>query len=92
MLNAFAKENRPRFVVVDKMRYFPDQLELVKKNLALHGFDENTVEIRVDNSNAAFTYAEAANERFDFVLIDGSHKVRAVMSDLRWSRLVTLVG
>ena len=32
------------------------------------------------------------NERFDFVLIDGSHKVRAVMSDLRWSRLVNVGG
>ena len=92
MLNAFAQENRPRFVVVDKMRYFPSQLELVRKNLARHGFGENTVDIRVAKSDAAFTHAETAHERFDFVLIDGSHKVRAVMGDLRWSRLVNVGG
>ncbi len=92
MLNAFAQDNRPRFVVVDKMRYFPNQLESVRKNLARHGFDENTVDIRVSESDPAFACAEAVNERFDFVLIDGSHKVRAVMSDLRWSRLVNVGG
>ncbi len=92
MLNAFTCENRPRFVAVDKMGYFPNQLEIVKKNLARYGFDEKTVEIRVAKSDAAFIHAEAANERYDFILIDGSHKVRAVMGDLRWSRLVNVGG
>jgi predicted O-methyltransferase YrrM len=92
MLNAFAQENRPRFVVIDTMRYFPGQLESVLKNLARHGFDQKAVDIRVSKSDAAFARAETANERFEFVLIDGSHKVRAVMGDLRWSRLVNVGG
>ena len=92
MLKAFTQEKPPRFVVVDKMRYFENQLELVKVNLAKHGFDENTVEIRVSKSNAAFAQSNAAQERFDFVLIDGSHKIRSVMGDLRWLRLVNVGG
>lgn len=92
MLNAFAQESRPRFVVVDTMRYFPNQLELVKENLARHSINLDAVDIRVTKSHAAFKHAEAAHERFDFVLIDGSHKVRAVMGDLRWSRLVNVGG
>lgn len=92
MLNAFAKESRPRFVVVDTMRYFPNQLELVKENLARHNIGMDAVDIRVAKSDAAFKHAEAAHERFDFALIDGSHKVRAVMDDLRWSRLVNVGG
>lgn len=92
MLSVFTEEERPQFVVVDTMRYFPNQLELVKENLRRHGVDENTVDIRVGQSDIAFIDAEMAQERFDFVLIDGSHKVRAVMADLRWSRLINVNG
>ncbi|OYW22698.1 MAG: hypothetical protein B7Z55_04335, partial [Planctomycetales bacterium 12-60-4] len=33
MLGAFSDASRPPFVVVDPMRYFPQQLDLVRKNL-----------------------------------------------------------
>jgi predicted O-methyltransferase YrrM len=92
MLKAFPKDNLPSFVVVDTMRYFPDQLASVKRNLMRNGFDENAVDIRVAKSDCAFIQAAASQEKFDFILIDGSHKVRAVMNDLRWSRLVNVGG
>ena len=64
----------------------------MRENLARHNIGVDAVDIRVAKSDAAFKHAEAAHERFDFVLIDGSHKVRAIMGDLRWSRLVNVGG
>jgi predicted O-methyltransferase YrrM len=92
MLKAFPATARPRFAVVDTMRYFPRQLEVVKQNLTQHGFDPEQIDIRITKSEVAFRRAEEARETFDFVLIDGSHKIRAVMSDLKWTRLVTVGG
>lgn len=92
MLAAFEARPRPPFAVVDSMQYFPDQLETVKRNLAGHGFNPQTIDFRVATSEAAFSQAEAAGDTFDFILIDGCHKIRAVMSDLKWTRLVNVGG
>jgi predicted O-methyltransferase YrrM len=92
MMNCFAAEQRPPFVVVDSMAYFTDQLEVVKQNLRQHGLDPAQVDIRVAKSFDAFQSAEAAGETFDFVFIDGAHKIRYVTQDLRWSRLVNVGG
>lgn len=92
MLKAFTATSRPRFAVVDSMQYFPDQLEVVRKNLEQHGFDPKLIDFRVATSEAAFSRAAAAHESFDFVLIDGCHKICAVMSDLKWTRLVNVGG
>jgi hypothetical protein len=74
------------------MRYFPNQLAAVKRNLAEHGIADDLVDIRVCSSEEAFGRAEHAKECFDFIIIDASHKVRAVMSDLRWARLLAVGG
>jgi predicted O-methyltransferase YrrM len=92
MMQSFGEEQRPRFVVVDPMSYFPDQLDLVKKNLRDNGVDPNQVEFRVGTSAEMFRQAEQRGDRFDFMLIDGSHKVMAVMGDLRWTRLLNVGG
>lgn len=92
MLAAFDVKQRPRFAVVDSMQYFPDQLETVKRNVAQHGFDAQAIDFRVATSEDAFSRAAAAGDSFDFILIDGCHKIRAVMSDLKWTRLVNVGG
>jgi hypothetical protein len=92
MLQCFEDERRPRFVVVDPMQYFPDQLQTVQRNLALHGLDPHQVDFRVQTSAEAFQAAESQAEKFDFILIDGSHKISAVMADLRWTRLLNPGG
>jgi predicted O-methyltransferase YrrM len=92
MMKCFSDANRPRFVVVDSMRYFPDQLEIVRKNLRQHGLDTAGVDLRVATSDDAFAAAEKAGERYDFMFIDASHKIRCVTRDLRWLRLLAVGG
>ena len=92
MLAAFPETQRPRFVVVDNLRYFPGQLETVRQNLRQHQLDPATVDFRECSSAEAFPRAEAAGERFGFILVDACHKVRQVTEDLRWTRLLRVGG
>jgi len=85
-------DSRPRFSVVDTMAYFPDQEAIVKRNLADNGLNADEVDFRIRSSDAAFAEAEAAGDRFDFILVDASHKIRYVMDDLRWMRLLNVGG
>ena len=39
LMRCYPNTARPRFVVVDPMRYFPDQLAIVRRNLASAGLD-----------------------------------------------------
>lgn len=92
LMSRYEASARPRFAVVDTMAYFEDQLGTVKRNLASHGLEADTVDFRITSSEAAFARAEAAGERFDFILVDASHKIRHVMNDLRWLRLLKVGG
>jgi predicted O-methyltransferase YrrM len=92
LMNQYAAADRPQFAVVDTMSYFADQMGTVKRNLANHELDAEQVDFRVMSSDDAFTRAEAAQDRFDFILVDASHKVRYVMNDLRWMRLLNVGG
>lgn len=88
MMRAYPDERRPRFVVVDPMTYFPDQLAIVRRNLASAGLDPDAVDFRIAKSWPAFHAAERAGERFAFMFIDGSHKIHRVTQDLAWTRLL----
>lgn len=88
MMACFEDGARPRFVVVDPMKYFPDQLEIVQKNLRQHQLDPAGVSFRVATSGEALPAAVTDGERFDFMLIDGAHKIRYVTQDLGWLRLL----
>ncbi len=92
MMQCFTDVERPRFVVVDPMNYFPNQLEIVGENLRQHGLDPARVDFRVFPSTVAFPAAEAGAEAYDFMLIDGAHKIRHVTWDLRWLRLLKVGG
>jgi len=88
MMTAFLDEERPQFIVVDPMRYFPGQFETVQLNLETHGLTLSNTDIRITTSEAAFHSAERLGERFGFILIDGKHSLLNVMLDFRWSRLL----
>jgi len=92
MMRCFGDADRPPFVVVDRMTYFPDQLETVRRNLQEHGLRADDVDFRVATSAAALREATRRRERFDFMLIDASHKILSVTADLRWTRLLSPGG
>lgn len=88
LMRSYPAAARPRFVVVDPMTYFPDQLAIVRRNLASAGVDPDSVDFRISKSWPAFRAAERAGERFSFLFIDGSHKAHRVMQDICWARLL----
>jgi predicted O-methyltransferase YrrM len=88
LMRCYADGVRPHFVVVDPMRYFPDQLKIVHKNLASAGLDPDQVEFRISKSWPAFRQAEQNGDQFSFIFIDGSHKIHHVTEDLAWTRLL----
>lgn len=92
MMACFPKGGRPRFVVVDPMRYFPNQMRIVSRNLEIHGIDPSEVDFRIEPSARALRRALEINEKFDFILIDGCHRILSVMGDLRWARLLNRGG
>lgn len=83
---------RAQVVTIDPMRYFPYQLATVQENLRRNGFDPAAVEIRVGRAERLLLPARRAGERYDAMLIDGSHKYRHVVMDLAWSDLLTPTG
>lgn len=92
MMRCFTDETRPQFVVVDRMSYFPNQQQTVIENLERNGLAAGQVEFRTATSSQAFRRASRNGDRFDFILIDASHKILAVTADLRWTRLLNPGG
>tara|TARA_B100000989_G_scaffold298286_1_gene286899 strand:+ start:1700 stop:2371 length:672 start_codon:yes stop_codon:yes gene_type:complete len=82
----------PNFWVVDPMQYFPDQLDIVKKNLISHGVNLASVRFLESLSSIAIKKAFIENPVFDFILIDGSHKRKYVTQDLIWTRFLKKGG
>lgn len=88
LMLCYEAQVRPKFVVVDPMTYFPNQLEIIQRNLSGKGLSSSAVEFRTQTSAALFARARQAGDRFDFILIDGNHKIRYVMRDLAWTELL----
>jgi len=82
----------PNFWVVDPMQYFPDQLDIVKKNLISNGVNLASVRFLESLSSIAIKKAFIENPVFDFILIDGSHKRKYVTQDLIWTRFLKKGG
>lgn len=91
MLN-FGDGARPQFVVLDPMRYFTDQLGAVKRNLASHGLPAESVEFKIGQTKDELPKAIAAKETYDFIFIDGNHKIGYVTRDLEWAELLNVGG
>lgn len=92
LMQCYTEEKRPHFVVVDPMTYFPDQLQVVKTNISQSGLDPDKIDFRIGISSCLYKISAAKKEQFSFILIDGSHKARHVMQDLRWSALLEQDG
>ncbi len=88
LMRTYPDGERPAFVVVDPMTYFPDQLAKVRRNLASAGLDLTRVDFRIAKSRPAFVAAQRAGETYSFIFVDGSHKLRYVTEDLAWAGLV----
>jgi predicted O-methyltransferase YrrM len=88
LMRSYADVARPKFVVIDPLTYFPNQRDIVERNLRSAGIDPATVDFRVGTSWALVKDALAKQERFSFVFIDAVHKAKEVMQDLRWTRLL----
>lgn len=83
---------RPQFVVIDPMTYFPHQYEIVKKNLLDAGIDSQEVVFHIKKSSEAYKNLFLSSERFDFILIDGAHKIKQVWQDLRFANMLNMGG
>ncbi|MDP6890746.1 MAG: class I SAM-dependent methyltransferase [Phycisphaerales bacterium] len=92
LMNCYEEGRRPPFVVVDRMTYFEDQMGVVERNLIGHDLDARSVDFNTMSSSEAFEHAHRTADRFDFILIDAAHKIRHVMADLRWLRLLNVGG
>ena len=92
LMSLYTDAARPPFVVVDPMTYFDNQLETVRKNLLNHGLPTTGVTFRVTYSNLACAQAEKEGDQFDFMFIDGNHKIRYVTQDISWTRLLNRGG
>jgi len=92
MMLSFDDASRPQFVVLDPMRYFADQIGAVKSNLTAHGLPADTVEFKIGQTADELPKAVAAKETYDFIFIDGNHKIGYVTRDLGWGQLLNVGG
>lgn len=92
MMGAFSNSQRPQFVVVDPMKYFPNQFEAIQKNLREHQLDPSQVDFRTASSARSFPEAAIRGDEFDFILVDGCHRIESVTLDLKWTRLLAVGG
>ena len=82
----------PEFMVVDPLKYFPNQYEKVLENLYIHNLASSSVEFVRSSSNDAFFAFSQTPRPLDFILIDGNHKANYVMKDLRWAKYLNVGG
>ena len=78
----------PLFMVVDPMQYFPNQFEVVGRNLKENGIDPDEIEFLKSSSAEAFRQKASSSLKLSFILVDGNHKIRYVTEDLRWARFL----
>ena len=86
------KKKKVKFLVVDPMSYFDNQLEIVKANLDKNNIDPKSVEFLVGTSKQVFDSSVRRDLNLDFILVDGSHKCRHVMKDLKWIQHLNING
>lgn len=92
LMQVFENGARPQFVVLDPMRYFTDQLAAVKRNLTQNGLPPDSVEFKIGQTKDELPRAMAAGETYDFIFIDGNHKIGYVTRDLGWAGLLNVGG
>ena len=87
-----SREKVPEFCVIYPLTYYPNQREIIDRNLRIAGIDPNSVRFW-QGVTGDFLARERQNRgRFDFVFIDGDHRAYPVTVDLQWGDLVNLGG
>ena len=92
ILKALPDEEHRRVVVIDTFDYYPDHLGIFKNNLARNGLAPDVLDVRVTRSNIALLSAVKRDEKFSFIVVDGSHKFKHVMQDLQWLSRLSVGG
>ena len=92
LIKGFPPEELARVLVVEPFTYFENQLGVFRDNLLHHGIDPERLDVRVGRSLDAFRKAREKGERFSFIIIDASHKLKYVMQDLQWLCLLETGG
>ena len=82
----------PPFMVIDPMKYFPFQFEKICKNLEDYSINPSSVEFIKCTSREAYLKKHVKETFLDFILVDGSHKIRYVTQDLMWSNYLRTGG
>ena len=82
----------PEFMVVDPLNYFPKQYEVILENLSKHSLQGSSVDFVKSSSNNAFLAFSRVPKPLGFILIDGNHKARYVVKDLRWAKYLNTGG
>jgi len=92
LMLSYESHQRPKFVVIDPMTYFPNQFNIVKNNLLEAGIDPREVMFYVTKSAKAFKEISRSKESFDFIFIDGAHKIKQVWQDLLFTSMLSPGG
>jgi len=80
------------FFVIDPMTYFPNQYDVVVNNLR-DSIDIAKVEfIQMKSGDAYRSKARDVIDDLDFILVDGSHKIKYVAQDIRWAEKLNVGG
>ncbi len=82
----------PQFCVIDPLSYYPNQREIIERNLVGAGIDPDSVEFWQGITLDLVTRERSIGGRFDFVFIDGDHRAYPVTVDLQWADLVNKGG
>lgn len=85
-------EATPQFCVIDPLTYYPNQREIIDRNLSGAGIDPQSVTFWQGVTGDFLARERQNGGRFDFVFIDGDHRAYPVTVDLQWGDLVNVGG
>ena len=80
------------FFVIDPMTYFPDQYNVVVDNLRASVDISNVEFIQMKSGDAYRSKTLEVIDNIDFILVDGSHKIKYVAQDIRWADKLNVGG
>ncbi len=82
--------NQPKFIVVDPLSYFENQYEVICQNFKNNQLTLENVFFEKKTSNQAFRSLKITE--IAFLLIDGNHKLKNIVKDLRYTRFLNRNG
>ena len=80
----------PKFIAVDPLSYFENQYEVICRNFKKNQLTLDNVVFEKKTSDQAFKTLKI--KEIAFLLIDGNHKLKNVIKDLRYTRILKKNG